>query len=213
VNRRRTAVIALAACSAVAALSGCSAQTAHPGAAAVVGDQRIAVSTLQADVAAYRTAVSQDTSASEGASVSSQTLQLLVLAQLVQQTLAAEGGSVTEGQVQQAEASAAAQQGSAQALSQAFVEQLSLAPSDMDVFYRMQLGELDLLEKAGVNPSSSGASAALVKLLSAAAGRLNVQVNPRYGVWSDAKLTLGAPGAPWLKAVPSAPASAAPAGS
>jgi hypothetical protein len=193
----------------VAALSGCSAQTAHPGAAAVVGDQRIAVSTLQADVSAYRTAVSKDTTASEGASVSSQTLQLLVIAQLVQQTLAAQGGSVTEGQVQQAEASAAAQQGSAQALSQAFVEQLSLAPSDMDVFYRMQLGELELLEKAGVNPSSSSASAALVKLLAAAAAKIGVQVNPRYGVWSDTKLTLGAPGAPWLKAVP-APASASP---
>ena len=208
-NRRRTAVIALAA-SAVAVLSGCSAETAHPGAAAVVGDQRIAVSTLQADVAAYRTAAAKVSGVQEGASVSSQTLQLLVEAQLVQQTLAAEGVTITEGQVQTAEAQGASQQGSAQGLSQAFVQQLSLAPSAMDTYFRLQLGYVALLEKAGVDPSSTAAGTDLQKILSTAAKKLGVQVNPRYGVWSDAKLSLAAPGAPWLKATPSASASANP---
>jgi len=198
-RRRRTAVLALAACG-VAALSGCSAASEHPGAAAIVGNQRIAVATLQADVTAYRTALAQDANAQEGSSVPGQTLQLLVLAQVVQQTLAAQGLSVAEGQVQQDEASDAAQAGGAQALAQDFVQQLSLAPSSMDTYYRMRAGELELLQRAGVDPSATDAGAQLQKMLAAAADRLGVQVNPRYGVWNDQKLALGAPTEPWLKA-------------
>ncbi|QMU72808.1 SurA N-terminal domain-containing protein [Streptacidiphilus sp. P02-A3a] len=198
-RRRRTAVAVLAACG-VAALSGCSAASEHPGAAAVVGNQRIAVSTLQADVSAYRAALAQDTNAQEGTAVSGQTLQLLVLAQVVQQTLAERGLSVTEGQVQQDEAADASQAGGAQALAQDFVQQLSLAPSSMDTYYRMRAGELELLQQAGVDPSATDAGAQLQKILTTAADQLKVTVNPRYGVWSDQKLTLGAPTEPWLKA-------------
>jgi hypothetical protein len=199
-RRRRTAVLTLAAC-AVTALAGCSAATEHPGAAAIVGSQRIAVATLQADVTAYQTALAQDATAQQGASVPGQTLQLLVLAQVVQQTLADEGlPAVTEGQVQQAEAADAAQAGGSQALAQDFVQQLSLAPSAMDTYYRMRAGELALLQHAGVEPSASDAGVQLQKIVSAAADRLGVTVNPRYGVWSDQKLTLAAPSEPWLKA-------------
>ncbi|QMU79404.1 hypothetical protein GXW83_30540 [Streptacidiphilus sp. PB12-B1b] len=199
-RRRRTAVAALAACAA-AALTGCSAGSEHPGAAAVVGGHRIAVATLQADVTAYQTALAQDPTAQQGSAVSGQTLQLLVLAQVVQQTLAAQGlPAVTEGQVQQAEAADAAQAGGARALSQDFVQQLSLAPSAMDTYYRMRAGELELLQHAGVDPTASDAGTQLQKIVSAAADRLGVTVNPRYGVWSDQKLTLAAPSEPWLRA-------------
>ena len=197
-NRRRTAVVALAAI-AVAALSGCSAATEHPGAAAVVGDQRIAVATLQADVSAYRTAA-RAAGTQEGSSVPGQTLQLLVLAQVVQQTLAEHGLKVTEGQVQQDEAADEAQAGGAQALDQDFVQQLSLAPSSMDTYYRMRAGELELLQQAGVDPSAGDAGTRLQTILATSADKLGVQVNPRYGVWSDQKLALAAPSAPWLKA-------------
>jgi SurA N-terminal domain len=199
VNRRRTAVIALAVC-AVGALSGCSAASEHPGAAAIVGDQRIAVATLQADVSAYRAALSQDAGAQEGSSVPGQTLQLLVLAQVVQQTLDERGLSVSEGQVQQDEAADATQAGGAAALAQDFVQQLSLAPSSMDTYYRMRAGELELLQQAGVDPTATDAGTQLQKILAASADRLGVQVNPRYGVWNDQKLALAAPSAPWLKA-------------
>ena len=199
-NRRRTAVVALTAVCAVAALSGCSAAGEHPGAAAIVGNQRIAVATLQADVTAYRTALSKDAGAQEAGSVSGQTLQLLVLAEVVQQTLAERGLSVSEGQVQQDAASDASQAGGAAALAQDFVQQLSLAPSSMDTYYRMRAGELELLQQAGVDPSASDAGSKLQTILAASADRLGVQVNPRYGVWSDQKLALAAPSAPWLKA-------------
>ena len=199
-NRRRTAVVALAAVCAATALSGCSAASEHPGAAAIVGNQRIAVSTLQADVTAYRTALAKDAGAQESASVSGQTLQLLVLGQVVQQTLAEHGLSVSEGQVQQDETSDAAQAGGTAALDQDFVQQLSLAPSSMDTYYRMRAGELELLQQAGVDPTAADAGTKLQAILAASADRLGVQVNPRYGVWSDQKLALAAPSAPWLKA-------------
>lgn len=198
-SHRRTAAAVVTVLAAVA-LSGCAAGAAHPGAAAVVGDQRIAVATLQSDVTAYRTALAGSAGASEPASVPAQTLQWLVLAQVVQQTVADHGLTVTEGQVQQAEASDAAQAGGAQALQSAFVSQLALAPSSMEMFYRMRAGEIALLAQAGVDPSSSQAGAKLQAILTSSADRLGVQVNPRYGVWNAGKLALGAPSEPWLKA-------------
>ncbi len=199
-SHRRTAAAAVTVLAAVA-LSGCAAGTAHPGAAAVVGDQRIAVATLQSEVTAYRTALAAGgTGAAEPASVPAQTLQWLVLAQVVQQTVAEHGLTVTEGQVQQAEASDAAQAGGVQALQAAFVSQLALAPSSMELFYRMRAGEMALLAQAGVDPTSSQAGAELQQILTASADRLGVQVNPRYGVWNAGKLALGAPSEPWLKA-------------
>lgn len=198
-SHRRTAAAAVTVLAAVA-LSGCAAGAAHPGAAAVVGDQRINVATLQSEVTAYRTALAGSTGTAEPASVSAQTLQWLVLAQVVQQTVADHGLTVTEGQVQQAEASDAAQAGGVQALQAAFVSQLALAPSSMDMFYRMRAGEMELLAQAGVDPSSSQAGAKLQQILTASADRLGVQVNPRYGVWNAGKLALGAPSEPWLKA-------------
>jgi hypothetical protein len=201
-SHRRTAAAAVTVLAAVA-LSGCAAGTgtAHPGAAAVVGDQRIAVATLQSEVTAYRTALAAGgTGAAEPASVPAQTLQWLVLAQVVQQTVAEHGLTVTEGQVQQAEASDAAQAGGVQALQAAFVSQLALAPSSMELFYRMRAGEMALLAQAGVGPTSSQAGAELQQILAASADRLGVQVNPRYGVWNAGKLALGAPSEPWLKA-------------
>jgi len=198
-SHRRTAAAAVTFLAAVA-LSGCAAGAAHPGAAAVVGDQRINVATLQSEVTAYRAALAGSTGAAEPASVPAQTLQWLVLAQVVQQTVADHGLTVTEGQVQQAEASDAAQAGGVQALQAAFVSQLALAPSSMDMFYRMRAGEIGLLTQAGVDPSSSQAGAELQQILTASADRLGVQVNPRYGVWNAGKLALGAPAEPWLKA-------------
>ena len=199
-SHRRTAAAAVTVLAAVA-LSGCAAGAAHPGAAAVVGDQRIAVATLQSEVTAYRTALATGGSgAAEPASVPAQTLQWLVLAQVVQQTVAEHGLTVTEGEVQQAEASDAAQAGGVQALQSAFVSQLALAPSSMEMFYRMRAGEMELLTQAGVAPTSNQAGAELQQILTASADRLGVQVNPRYGVWNAGKLALGAPSEPWLKA-------------
>ena len=210
-NRRRTAAVALAV-SAVAALSACSS-TAHPGAAAVVGDQRITVATLQAHVAAYRAAASA-AKAQESPGTSGNVLSLLVNAQIVDQALAQQGKSVTTGEVQQTEQAYAQQLGSAQALEQAIISQLHIAPSDFATFAKYQVGQQMLIQLAGVDPSSSSAPTAFQKILQKSADNLGVTVNPRYGSWS-AKSTndsawppLTAAKQPWLN-----PAATAPAGS
>jgi hypothetical protein len=206
VNRRRTAAAVLAL-SAVAALSACSS-TAHPGAAAVVGDQRITVATLQAHVDAYRAAAAKDAAAQEKPGVSGQTLWLLVSNQVVDQTLAEQGQTVTEGQVQQIEAGFVQQAGSAQAVQQTLVEKLYLAPSDLDAYARLAVGEGLLLQQAGVDPSSTTAASALTKILQKATTELGVTVNPRYGSWDPASNGSLAPAKqPWLKAAPAAATS------
>ncbi|MEZ0091242.1 SurA N-terminal domain-containing protein [Streptacidiphilus sp. EB129] len=204
-NRRRTAAAVLAVC-AVGALSACSG-TAHPGAAAVVGDQRITESALQAHVSAYRAAaVADGQAAQEPAGVPAQTLSLLVASQIVDQTLSAHGLAVTEGEVQQAEAADVRQLGGAQALQQDFVSKLSLAPSDVDLYYRFKLGEVKLLQQAGVdlNGDQTAVQASLQKLLEQASSSVGVTVNPRYGSWNAATLAMVAADQPWLK--PTAPA-------
>ena len=210
-NRRRTAAVALAV-SAVAALSACSS-TAHPGAAAVVGDQRITVSTLQAHVAAYRTAAAGDSTAQEQPGVQGNVLALLVNAQLVNQALAARGTSISAAAVQQAEAQYVQQTGSAQALQQAIVEQLYISPADFPIYARYQLGEAALLQQAGVDPSSDQAAAAFQKILRKESTSIGVTVNPRYGSWSvpaastSAWTPLAPAKQPWLQsAAPATPA-------
>ncbi|MHA6762551.1 hypothetical protein [Streptacidiphilus sp. PAMC 29251] len=209
-NRRRTAAVALAV-SAVAALSACSS-TAHPGAAAVVGDQRITVSTLQAHVAAYQAAAGA-TGAQQAPGASANLLSLLVNAKLVDQALAAQGKSVSTGEVQQTEEAYAQQLGSAQALQQAIITQLHIAPSDFATFARYQVGQQMLIQLSGVDPSSNQAPAAFQKILQKSATSLGVTVNPRYGSWS-AKATADSPWPPltgskqpWLKAEPAAATS------
>jgi hypothetical protein len=208
VNRRRTAAVALAV-SAVTALSACSS-TAHPGAAAVVGDQRITVSTLQAHVAAYRAAAAKD-SAQEQPGVQGNLLALLVNAKIVDEALAQQGQSVSATAVQQREAMYAQQAGSVSALQQQIVEQLYISPSDFGIFARYQLGQTALLQQAGVDPTSSQAGADFLKILKKDGKDLGVTVNPRYGSWSatssatSAWPPLAAADQPWLKPSPATP--------
>ncbi|WP_042403496.1 hypothetical protein [Streptacidiphilus carbonis] len=204
-NRRRTAAAVLALCAA-GALTACSSGPAHPGAAAVIGNDRITVATLQSHVSAFRAAAAGDTAAQQQAGVSQKTLGLLVADQLVDQTLAKDGKSVTEGQVQQVEAAYLQQAGSAQALRQAVVDNLLLAPSDLELYAHLQAGQVLLLQQAGVDPSSSSADAALKQIISKASSEIGVTVNPRYGSWDARTLTLAAANQPWLRTASSATA-------
>lgn len=197
-NRRRTAAAVLALCAA-GALTACSSGPAHPGAAAVVGNDRITVATLQSHVSAFQSAAVGDSAAQQQAGVSQKTLALLVSEQLVDQALAKEGKSVTEGQVQQVEAAYLQQAGSAQALRQAVVDNLFLAPADLEIYAHLQAGQVLLLQAAGVDPSSSTADSALQQIVAKASGEIGVTVNPRYGSWDAKALTLAAANQPWLK--------------
>lgn len=197
-NRRRTAAAVLALCAA-GALTACSSGPAHPGAAAVVGNDRITVATLQSHVSAFQSAAAGNSTALQKSGVSERTLALLVSDQLVDQALAREGGSVTEGQIQQVEAAYLQQAGSVQALQQAVVDNLQLAPADLELYAHLQAGQVLLVQAAGVDPSSSTADSALQQIISKASDEIGVTVNPRYGSWDAKALTLAAANQPWLK--------------
>jgi hypothetical protein len=198
VNRRRTAAAVLALCAA-GALTACSSGPAHPGAAAVVGNDRITVATLQSHVSAFQSAAAGNSTALQKSGVSERTLALLVSDQLVDQALAREGRSVTEGQIQQVEAAYLQQAGSVQALQQAVVDNLQLAPADLELYAHLQAGQVLLVQAAGVDPSSSTADSALQQIISKASDEIGVTVNPRYGSWDAKALTLAAANQPWLK--------------
>jgi hypothetical protein len=201
---RRRAALASVGLAAAAVLTACGA-TAHPGAAAVVGDTRITTASLQSHVTAFRTALAaQSGSSTEGSGLVRHTLQVLVEAQLVDDALAAKGLTVSAAEVQQAHTQAVAQTGSEAALEQAFLAQLGLAPSDMDTYFRMAVGEQKLLAAAGVSPASSQADSALQSILSDAAKRVGVSVNPRYGSWDAGAAVVNAAAEPWVKATGSA---------
>lgn len=197
-NRRRTAAAVLALCAA-GALTACSSGPAHPGAAAVVGNDRITVATLQSHVSAFQSAAAGNSTALQKSGVSERTLALLVSDQLVDQALAREGRSVTEGQIQQVEAAYLQQAGSVQALQQAVVDNLQLAPADLELYAHLQAGQVLLVQAAGVDPSSSTADSALQQIISKASDEIGVTVNPRYGSWDAKALTLAAANQPWLK--------------
>jgi len=184
---------------AAAVLTACGA-TAHPGAAAVVGDQRIAVTTLDSHLTAYRTALAaQAGGASEGSGLVRHTLQVLVESQLVDDALSARHLGVTPAEVQRERAAAVAQTGSEQALDQAFLQQIGLAPSDIDTYFRLTVGEQKLLRAEGVDPSSAQAGPAMTRILSETAARHRVTVNPRYGAWNAQQAAVGALTVPWIK--------------
>ncbi|HEY3479397.1 MAG TPA: SurA N-terminal domain-containing protein, partial [Streptomyces sp.] len=104
--RRRTAVsIAAAALLAVSpALTACGSGPAHPGAAAVVGDQKISVSTLQAAVNEVRSAQAKSPQAAQGGAdsgkLSQQTLSMLVQNEVIDRAAKDHGITVTPAEVQ-----------------------------------------------------------------------------------------------------------------
>jgi hypothetical protein len=209
VNPPRTALFALLAVVVVPGLSACSSEgggTVHTGAAAVVGGQRISVATLDDQVTAFRDAApaqgstNPKTFGQDSPGVPSNVLQFLIESQVVQSAVDAQGLSVTATDAVGAEAPYLNQAGSKAALTQQFVTQVGLPPSDLDAFFRMSAGELKLLQAAGISPSSQQqASAALTKVLSAQAAKLGIQVNPRYGSWDVGSFGLTTEAQPWIK--------------
>jgi hypothetical protein len=201
--RRSAALGALSLLGAVA-LTACGA-TARPGAAAIVGDQRITTAALDSHLTAYRTALSAEAvqtggSSTEGSGLVRHTLQLLVESRLVDDELAAKGLTVTRAEVQQARAAAVQQTGSEQALQQVFLQQIGLAPGDIDTYFQMSVGEQKLLAAEGGAGTGQSASAAITALLESAARQHPVTVNPRYGAWNPKAAAVGAATPPWIKA-------------
>jgi hypothetical protein len=211
--RRRTAVsIAAAALLAASpALTACGSGPAHPGAAAVVGDQKISVSTLQHEVDRVRAAQSKSPQSAQllgqSGKLSQQTLTMLVQSEVIDKAAADAGVSVSTAEVQQAHAQALQQfQGNEAQFEEAVLEQAGVAPTGIDDYLRTSLEVTKLTQSLGLQPGSDNGSAATVAAIAKTAKSLGVHVNPRYGTWDEKQAIIGAASEPWV-VTKSAPAA------
>lgn len=215
--RRRTAVsIAAAALLAASpALTACGSGPAHPGAAAVIGDSKITVSTLQSQVNEVRSAQAKSPqaaqSAANSAKLSSQTLSMLVQNEVIDRAAADAGVTVSDNEVQQAHAQALQQAGGSEAqLEGALLTQYNIVPSGIDAFLRTNVEVGKLIQSLGFQPGSDNGNSAVLAAITKTAKSIGVHVNPRYGTWDAKKAVIGATSDPWVVTKTAAPADQAP---
>ncbi|MDX3074842.1 SurA N-terminal domain-containing protein [Streptomyces sp. NPDC088354] len=211
--RRRTALSALATAAVLVAaplLTSCG--TPHAGAAAVVGGRQITVNTVQARVAAVRAAQEKSPQADQLIEASSDlqrnTVHSLVQARVIERAAKDAGVSVTPREVQQARRAAETQAGGKQQLEAQVLQTYAMIPADIDESIRTDLLMQKVAAHYGANVQTPDGQAALLTVLRRTAGRLDIDVNPRYGTWNAQKLTLDTNKDPWLTEVSAAKADA-----
>ncbi|MCX4511333.1 SurA N-terminal domain-containing protein [Streptomyces sp. NBC_01619] len=214
-RRRRTALALSAALVAAAPLLAACGSEAHPGAAAVVGGDRIEVSALQADVEDVRAA--QEASP-QSAQLIKDTGQLgraklhgMIFGRVLEQAAEKAGISVSRKEVQDARAAAAQQYGGEEQLAAMLLQQRGVAPDQIDETVREQVMLTELARALGADLSTPQGLQKVNDALTAASKELDIDVNPRYGTWDDAKIQLGDYKAPWITQVTKQP-EAVPAG-
>ena len=185
--------IKLAAAAGVCGLAVAACGTVHMGAAAIVGDQRVSTSTLNAEVAnlnagyqKYRSQVQLQYSKSQ---MPQQVLGWLVRFKVRDQLAQREGITVTSTEVQQALSSIAASikaEGESAPLPAVAVAN-GLPPdmlTDLGRYEAIETKALDRLD-GGKLPSASSAQTALEdrfnKSQCLAAKSLQIQINPQFG--------------------------------
>lgn len=208
---RRKAALCVTAALVLAAdplLTACG--TPDAGAAAVVGGTRIPVSEVQARVNAVRAVQEASPQAAEMIPASSElqrnTVHNLIEQRIVDEAARRAGVSVTEHEVQQARATAARRVGGTAALEEQLLETYAMVPSDIDESLRTDLLMRKIAARHGADMQTPKGQAVLLKVLRTTSDDLGVRVNPRYGSWDAARLTLDTADEPWLKTVTKATA-------
>jgi SurA-like protein len=211
---RRTAVSIAAAGLLLAspALTACGSGPAHPGAAAVVGDHRITVSTLQSEVSTLRTAVIGSAQGQQllnsAGDLSAQMLGRLVQDEVLDRALSDAKVTVSDSEVQKDREAALAQfNGNRAQLDNTLLVNYGVAPKDIDHFFYRDVASGKLIQSLGFQPGSDGGNSALSQTIAKTAKSVGVSVNPRYGTWDAQKATIGTSKEPWL--VNKTPVSAA----
>jgi hypothetical protein len=186
---------------AAAALSACGGAPAHQGAAAVVGDERIPISTVQARVTALRDATvvaAAGGAVPEENGLARRTVAELVLDRVIARALADRGLSVSEGEVDQQRAADAKMLGGDAALQRALVLRQGVDAAAIPSFYRQQLGIKKIAAAQGQDAQTPAGDAVVRKALAEAGGALRIDVNPRYGRWDPQRIALVDAVADWL---------------
>ncbi|TXS55516.1 SurA N-terminal domain-containing protein [Streptomyces sp. t39] len=203
-RRRRTALtLSAALVAAVPLLAACGSE-ARPGAAAVVGGQRIEVSTVQAQVEDVRDA---QQSSEQAAQLIKDTGRLgraklydLIVDRVVAKAADDAGVSVSRKEIQAARAALAQQSGGDEQMAAMYLQQRGVAPDQLDDVVRRDVLVGKIAEAIGAGNTPEGQQK-MNDAFTAAAKALDIDVNPRYGTWDDAKLELGAYKAPWITQV------------
>ncbi|ONK13772.1 SurA N-terminal domain-containing protein [Streptomyces sp. MP131-18] len=209
-KRRRTSALSVSAAALAVTgallLTGCSTD-AHPGAAAVVGNEKITVSTVQSQVETVRDAQraqpegDQLVSATPG--LTRDTVEFLVYAQVLEHAARDAGVEVTRRDVQAARAQTEQSIGGADALEQAALMPQGGTPmagdEQIDRMLRIQLLFQGLAQALGAAPDASGVQQ-VAATLAETADEVGVEINPRYGTWDAEAVVLADAPAPWLNA-------------
>ncbi|WP_405713376.1 MULTISPECIES: SurA N-terminal domain-containing protein [unclassified Streptomyces] len=204
-RRRRTALTVSAALLVGAPLLTACGGEAHPGAAAVVGGDRIEVSTLQSQVAAVREAQRDSKDASQLIDKSGQLgrakLHGMIFDRVLDRAAQDAGVSVSRSEIQQMRRAAAAQSGGEKRLRTAMLQQSWVAPAQIDAVLREQVQLTKLAQALGADLQQPAGQQAVGEALGKASKALRVDVNPRYGTWDDKQTQLADYKAPWLNRV------------
>ncbi|MFE2929578.1 SurA N-terminal domain-containing protein [Streptomyces sp. NPDC059278] len=204
-RRRRTALTVSAALLAGAPLLTACGSEAHPGAAAVVGGDRIEVSTLQGQVAAVREAQRDSKDAAQlidkSGQLSRAKLHGLIFDRVLDRAAKDAGVSVSRSEIQQMRRAAAAQSGGEERLRTAMLQQSWVAPDQIDAVLREQVQLTKLAQALGADLQQPAGQQAVGEALGKASKALRVDVNPRYGSWDNKQTQLADYKAPWINPV------------
>ncbi|MET9378406.1 SurA N-terminal domain-containing protein [Streptomyces sp. NPDC003035] len=207
---RRTALSVSAALLAAAPLLTACGGEAHPGAAAVVGGERIEVSSLQAQVRDVRTAQQASPQAAQliqgTGDLSREKLNVMIFDKVVDKVAADHGITATRGEIQKARAEFTEQSGGETQLAAMLLQQQGVAPDQIDVVVRRTVLMNKIAAKLGVANTPEGQQK-LTEVFAEASRALDIDVNPRFGAWDDKKIQLGTFTPSWLRPISQDPAA------
>ncbi|MER6913136.1 SurA N-terminal domain-containing protein [Streptomyces sp. NPDC000594] len=214
-RRRRTAIVASTALLLATPLVAACGSEARPGAAALVGGERIEVSTVQAEAKRVRAAQQRSPETAQlvkdSGQLSRAKLYDLIVDRVVERAAADAGVGVTRKEIQQTRAGLAQQAGGEARLQASYLQERGVAPDRLDDALRRELLIGKLAQSLG--PANTPADQERLNRAFVTAGKaLDIDVNPRFGRWDNRQLQLGDYRAPWIKQRTQQPQAAPPTG-
>ncbi|MCP3820566.1 SurA N-terminal domain-containing protein [Streptomyces sp. A3M-1-3] len=204
-RRRRTALTVSAALLGAAPLLTACGSEGHPGTAAMVGGERIAVSSLQAQVKDVREAQNGSPQAEQliqsTGRLPQAKLNSMILDRILERAAADAGVEVSPKDLQTARKDAEQQAGGAEPLQQLMLQQRGVAPDQIDQALREDVLVNKLAAALGADLGTPDGQAKIVQSLAGTSKVLGVEVNPRYGAWDDQKIQLTGSKTPWITQV------------
>jgi hypothetical protein len=204
-HRRRSALSVYAAAALLVAaplVTGCGSD-AHPGAAAVVDGQRITVSQVQARAEAVRDAQRAEPQSAQliqsTGPLSRYTLSNMIREKVVERAAEEEGVALTRREAQRYRAEQERRLGGAEVLRAQMLLERAVAPGQIEDALRMDRLVLKVAEALGVDLNDPQAGRVMDDKFTGTARSMGIDINPRFGEWSDDQVSLTGSEVPWLK--------------